>query len=52
MYSEGYFQFSSPLQDGKMVRVPTSHVVGHGFTPQPGHIKDHHENGTNLTRRG
>ena len=35
-----------PHRDGLVVSVPASHSVGHGFPSRPGHIKDHHENGT------
>ena len=31
-----------------MVSVSASHVVGHGFSSQLGHTKDHHKNGTNC----
>ena len=30
------------------VTMSASHAVGGGFTPQPGHTKDHHKHGTNC----
>ena len=33
---------------GLEVSVSTSHAVGHGFTPWPGHTKDDHKNDTNC----
>ena len=37
-----------PLQVGSVVSVLASHAVGQGFTPQQGHTKDYHKNGTNC----
>ena len=33
-------------RDGLVVSMFASHTVGHGFTPRPGHTKDHNRNGT------
>ena len=41
-----------PGQDGLMVTVSTSYVVGCGFMSRPGHTKDHHQNGTNYPPLG
>ena len=35
-------------QDGLVVGMSASHVVGHGFVPWLGHTEDHHKNGTNC----
>ena len=39
---------TGPRQDGLLVSVSASHSVGRGFAPRPGHVKDHHKNGTNC----
>ena len=33
---------------GLVFNVSASHTVGCGFVSLPGHIKDHHQNGTNC----
>ena len=37
-----------PCRVGLVVSVSASHIVGHEFASQQGHIKDQHENGTNC----
>ena len=34
--------------DSLVVSISASHAVGLGFTPQQGHAKNHHKNGTNC----
>ena len=43
-----YTDTGLPCWDGLVVSVFTSLLVGPGFAPRPGHIKDHHKNGTNC----
>ena len=33
---------------GLVVSMSASHAVDCGFAPLPGHIKDHHKNGTHC----
>ena len=39
---------SRPCRVGSVGSVSTSHTVGRGLASRPGHIKDHHTNGTNC----
>ena len=43
-----HFKKAILSQDDLVVSVSVSHAVGRGFTFQPGHTKDHHENGTDI----
>ena len=37
-----------PCCVGLVLNMSASHAVGRWFASQPGHIKDHHKNGTNC----
>ena len=41
-----------PCRAGLVVSLSASHTVGHEFASWPGHIKDHHKNGTHVTMHG
>ena len=41
-------QIFVPCRVGSVGSVSASRTVGRDFAPRPGHIKDHHKNGTNC----
>ena len=42
------YRYRRPQRVSLLVSMSTSHAVGCGFVPQPGHTKDHHKNGPNC----
>ena len=42
------FLIDIPCRVGSVGSVSASRSVGHEFASRPGHIKDHHKNGTNC----
>ena len=47
-YLHNIFRYDLQCHEGSVVSMSTSHEEGLRFTPQLGHTKDHHKNGTDY----